>query len=657
MKLPLRSWVVAFLALACHSHPADVAPRAAHAHGAMVAGEPPVPGDVVEVTELQSALAADTTVARLIELGRSDNRVQEHLQHLCLEIGPRLTSSSNLTEACEWTKGVFASYGLTASMEQWGDFPVGFDRGPWRGGMVAPEQHDFEFNTMSWTPGTNGPARGVALAYPANETELAALAPRLAGAWLVRPPSGEGKAADGTVLFEKPAQPARDFVTKVQEALVANGGFGEVRGVPGELLHTGGNHQIDWNDLPKLVSVRVLAKDHDPLWARLVKGETVELEFDIQNTFVQGPIPQYNVIADLVGSEKPDEFVIVCGHLDSWDGAQGTVDNGTGSATTLEAARLLTKVGAQPKRTIRFILWTGEEQGLFGSEQYVKAHASELPKISAVLCHDGGTNYLSGLPVTAEIKAQLEGPLAVLTTLDPALPFEFKVMDGLTPVGSDSDVFIPLDVPGMFWEQAGRSDYDHYHHTQFDVFEAAIPEYQRHSAMVAAIGAYQVANMPELVTRQNLRAPSARRMGVQLEETKVTEVTDGSRAATAGMLVGDVILTIDGAETKTQGAITRAIREGGAKKLVKVKRGEAELELTLDWSDDPDEPRRQKQAEERAARDAARKAQREADEAAKKAKADAEQAVLDAQKTIKAANQALEPKPEESNAAAGPKRL
>ena len=215
----------------------------------------------------------------------------------------------------------------------------------------------------------------------------------------------------------------------------------------------------------------------------------------------------WNTVAEIPGSEKPEEVVIFSGHLDTWDGpgSKGTQDNGTGCAVMLEAARLLMVSGAKPKRTIRFALWTGEEQGLFGSEAYAKTHAAELPRISAVLNHDGGTNYLSGLPVTAEIKAQLEGPLAVLTTLDPAMPFEFKVMDGLTPVGSDSDVFIPLDVPGMFWEQAGRSDYEHYHHTQHDVLEAAIPEYQRHSAVVIATGALGLANLPELLTRENMK--------------------------------------------------------------------------------------------------------------------------------------------------------
>jgi hypothetical protein len=648
MKLSLRlvSLVPFVLApLACHSHESfdRREPIAAVEEVELVLE--PVLKDAVPLVE-RALAAEDDTVARLIALGRSDNRVQEHLQHLCLEIGPRLTGSTNLTTACEWTKGVFESYGLTATMERWGEFPVGFERGPWRGGMVAPETLDFEFHTMSWTPGTNGPARGPALAYPTNEEELATLTPKLAGAWLVRPPSRELKLEDGTVVFEKPEQPSREFVTKVQDALVANGGLGEVRGSNSDLLVTGGNHQITWNELPKLVSVRTTKTHHDQLWTRMTKGEAVELEFDIQNTFVEGPIPQYNVIADLVGSEQPDEFVIVCGHLDSWDGAQGTVDNGTGSATTIEAARLLTRVGARPKRTIRFILWTGEEQGIFGSEAYAKLHAAELPGISAVLCHDGGTNYLSGLPVTADMKVQLEGPLAVLTTLDPAMPFEFKVMDGLSPVGSDSDVFIPLDVPGMFWEQAGRSDYDHYHHTQHDVFEAAIPEYQRHSSIVAAVAAYQIAGMPELVTRKNMRAPSARRMGVQLDGTKVTELTPDGRAAAAGILVGDMILTIEGAEMKSQQNISRALRDGGSTKLVKLKRGETELELTLDWSTDPDEPRRLKQAEERAARESEREAQR----AAERAEREAQRAIEQAQELQKRAEEA-------AGAAAGPKSL
>ena len=131
--LPLRSpWLVSLVALsllACTSTPE---PRAAAPAARPVAVAPAAP--------------EKGALERLLELGRSDNRVQEHLQYLSLEIGPRLTSSSQLQAACEWTRERFASFGLEAQLERWGEFPVGFDRGPWRGGMVAPEAQEFVFH-------------------------------------------------------------------------------------------------------------------------------------------------------------------------------------------------------------------------------------------------------------------------------------------------------------------------------------------------------------------------------------------------------------------------------------------------------------------------------------------------------------------------------
>ena len=114
--------------------------------------------------------------------------------------------------------------------------------------------------------------------------------------------------------------------------------------------------------------------------------------------------------------------MIVGGHIDSWDGATGATDNGTGVATTLEAARILMKAGVKPRRTIRFMLWSGEEQGLLGSAAYVKAHKDLMPKISAVLVHDGGTNYLSGIGATEAMLSDFEQVFAPVKELDPKLP-------------------------------------------------------------------------------------------------------------------------------------------------------------------------------------------------------------------------------------------
>ena len=305
-------------------------------------------------------------------------------------------------------------------------------------------------------------------------------------------------------------------------------------------------------------------------------------------------MPLYNVIADLVGTEKPDEYVYVGGHIDSWDGAQGTVDNGTGVATTIEAARLLVLAGAKPKRTIRFALWSGEEQGLLGSRAYVEAHPELWPKISAVLIHDGGTNYLSGLNVTPQMQPAMEAICAPLIGLNPELDFELRVLEegrGLPGGGSDHQSFIAKGVPGFFWNQSGRSNYRHHHHTQHDNFDAAIPEYQEHSAIVAALCAFQIANQPELLERTNVNAPSGRggprrRLGARFEDTTISEVIEGGKAAEAGWKVGDVLLSIDGSEVADPREIFTEMRRGEAKKLFKLKRGEDTIESTIDFGEE-----------------------------------------------------------------------
>src|SRR5439155_19015745 len=133
--------------------------------------------------------------------------------------------------------------------------------------------------------------------------------------------------------------------------------------------------------------------DHYSLLYRLAtrpEPAVTRMEIEITNTFIPGPIAVNNTVGEIVGSEKPDECVIVGAHLDSWDLGQGALDNGTGTCVTLEAARILAKCPA-PKRTLRFILFTGEEQGLHGSKEYVKQHQDDMAHTSACLVHDSGT--------------------------------------------------------------------------------------------------------------------------------------------------------------------------------------------------------------------------------------------------------------------------
>jgi hypothetical protein len=533
------------------------------------------------------SISDDPVIAAIVEEGLRRSEAEDHLRHLTRAIGPRLTSSHALMDAERWAVEEFAALGLDARLEHWGDYPVGFDRGPATGGMVSPTAVPFDFTTAAWSPGISGPARGRALAMPSSIRELESAvktdAKSFSASWIVvpRPPEERAKRMDA------------ETTERIEAALAEQGILGYViadRDAAGELVHTSGRHEIEWGALPDAVRVRLRGDQHDDLLARMGKGEKVELEFSIDNRFFRGPVRQHNVVADLIGSERPDEFVIVGGHLDSWDGAEGAVDNATGVATTLEAARLLVKSGAQPRRTIRFMLWSGEEQGLFGSRAYVKEHPELLDKISAVLVHDGGTNYLGGLNVTPEMHAQLSDVLDPLTKLAPdTMPFELRLTDHLRPGSSDHDSFLAAGVPGFFWVQKGRSQYRCMHHTQLDVFEAGIDDYQRHSAVVVATGAYRIANADALVTRENALPANQRTLDCEHDWAKIEAVPKTGHARKAGLRPGDVITAVNGEPVSTSSRVRRLLNEGEPKKVLSIRRGKKRFEVTIDYTDDPAE--------------------------------------------------------------------
>jgi hypothetical protein len=533
----------------------------------------------------------DPIVQKIVELGHTDSRVQDHLRHLTREIGPRLPSSHNMMEAERWTKGQLESWGLKAWLEHWGDLPVGFDRGPQSGGLVAPEQIAYDFTTPAWSPGAFGPVRGPAVVAPQSTKELKALKGRLEGAWVIHP-------------HHKPGEgPNEKTLRRLEKALAKAGVAGHVvraRDKKGQLVHTGGSSRTKWADLPKEVRVVLRADQHRDLLARLAGGQEVELEFSIDNRLFRGPVPQHNVIADIKGSEKPDEYVIVSGHLDSWDGAEGALDNGTGVATTMEAARLLMAAGARPKRTIRFILWSAEEAGLRGSRGYVEKHKDTLDKVSAVLVHDGGTNYLSGLGVTPEMMEQMQEVFAPVMKLDPKRPFELEPVEAMRGGGSDHGPFVRAGVPGFFWRQSGESNYRCIHHTQLDTFDEVIPEYQRHSAMVVAIAAYNLANLDDLLDRENSKPFGRRDAGVDLDDLTVKKLEKNGKAKKAGWRVGDVVVEVDGKEIKSRWGLYRGVMRGEPRKEVKLKRGKRTVDTVIDFSDDPAE---KEKAERRAQRE------------------------------------------------------
>jgi Zn-dependent M28 family amino/carboxypeptidase len=297
----------------------------------------------------------------------------------------------------------------------------------------------------------------------------------------------------------------------LRDAIAGAGIHGAVYPSRNELCITSGSWQNKtFESHPMDVQVMVRKSDMDKIMANLDANKPVMLEFNINQKFVKGPIENFNVVADIPGTERPNEIVIVSGHLDSWDGpgSQGALDNGTGSCTAMEAARILMAAKAKPKRTIRFILWTGEEQGLFGSAGYVRDHAAEMANISAVLVDDGGTNYQGGYQGVASQKEIMEAAFGPVVAAFPDMPQKFGVSERMPRGGgSDHASFNAVGVPGFFTNETGRSDYNFVHHTQHDSYEKAIPEYLVQSSTNHAAVSYYIACLPGLLPRQQAQTP------------------------------------------------------------------------------------------------------------------------------------------------------
>lgn len=557
----------------------------------------------------RAPISDDPVIEAIVELAQLDSQVDDHLAALAVEIGPRLTGSPQLTEAELWAVDQFESWGLTVVREQWGEFPVRFERGKSSGEVVRPSRRELEFGTWAWTPGTHArdgleagaPVRGQALRYPIDAASLRAIKPYLRGAWIMVP---------HRVAW--PDKQLREQIDRAFERAPIAGIVYAAGDAEDTRIVTWGRHALDPAKLPTRVEIHLRGDQHHELLALMDAGQFVELEFGVANRLDAGPVPVFNVIAELTGDALPNERVVVGGHLDSWDGASGAVDNATGVATTMEAARLIAaacaRTGQLPRRSLSFQLWSGEEQGLLGSKAWVQAHGDLLPGISAVLVHDEGTNYLSGLSVTPEQYAAMTSVVEPITKLAPeAMPFALRVVEGLPFEPSDSTPFLQAGVPAFFWAQSGRSDYERYHHTQYDHVDAVIDEYQRHSALVVAIAAWQLAELDAPLSRTHLQELSRRMLGVVLEQTTITGLAPDGVAARAGVRVGDRIVEIDGFPVADLDALSEALQRGAARKRIVVERAAGEgaverVELECDWSDEPDEAERELRRADRRAR-------------------------------------------------------
>ena len=238
--------------------------------------------------------------------------------------------------------------------------------------------------------------------------------------------------------------------------------------------------------------VSMTAEDQGQLERYVAAGLKPRARFNIQNTFTNGPVESANVVGEIRGRENPEQIFVVGAHLDSWDLSEGSTDNGTGSASVLAAADAIVRSGMKPRRTIRFVLFTGEEQGLDGSFAYIKQHKAELGNHLGDLVLDNGQGPVSDF--------QLGGREDLIESFEPfsksiANIRETKVDDKVES-GTDTLPFSMAGLPGINMDQ-DSPDYKYTHHSAADALEAVKPEVLTQNATLMALAAFWIADRPE----------------------------------------------------------------------------------------------------------------------------------------------------------------
>jgi cyclophilin family peptidyl-prolyl cis-trans isomerase/FKBP-type peptidyl-prolyl cis-trans isomerase len=435
----------------------------------------------------------DPVVDKIINFGTTDNKVMEYIDFLTNRFGDRLTGSDGYYSACIWAVNTMRSWGMMAEMQEAGEMPVGFNRGPWFGKMVTPKEITLDFGTPSYTAGTKGRQKGQVLISPATIEEFWTVRDSIKGAWILIDGVNSGWPRDRGGESE--------LIRLIREA----GALGTIQlsTFPIRLLF---NKVDSWEKLPTLPDIKLIDKQYNEIKEMVTEGEKVELEFDIRNYFRPGPVKYHNVIGWIPGSQFPDEYVILGGHLDGFDGGSGAIDNASGATVALEAARLILAAGGKPKRTVMVELWAAEEYGLLGSAAWVKQNPDKLPRISAVFNRDGGTNCISGLSVPKNMMADFQEVIKPVLGMNPKYPFELT--ERTKPVrkggrgGTDTFSFLQKEVPAFGFSTKGEQVYGRTWHTTLDTYNEIIPAYEEYSSLVTAVVAYGVANLDHLLNRE-----------------------------------------------------------------------------------------------------------------------------------------------------------
>ena len=470
---------------------------------------------------------ADPIVKKIIEIGKKDNRTMKHLDVLTNRFGGRPIGSAAYDNAAEWAGSKFKEWGMQVEYDEAGTLAVGFNRGPWFGKMTSPKSMHLHFATPSYSSGTHGRQIGHAVLEPQNDDQFKRMRKKLNGAWvlLIPPELDEEELEKRKKMTREERRELGDLERKEAKAKLKKLEEAGILGVISSAkvpINATYNRDVkewkSWDELPTTCDIKLDEHQFAEIKQMVIERKRVELEFDIRNYFKMGPVKYHNVIGVIPGTEYPDEYVIMGGHLDSFDVATGAVDDGSGVTPAMEAARLIMATGNKPKRTILVCLWAGEEFGILGAGHWVEKYKDRLPKISNMFNRDGGPTVITGISVSEAMWDDMEKICQPLNDINPDFPFEMikrKPRErSKRPGGTDSSVFSMNWVPTMGFRTEDPKGYDFSYreiwHTENDYYQKSIPEYQEHTSIVTAVVVYGIANLDHLLSREGYYLPDSK---------------------------------------------------------------------------------------------------------------------------------------------------
>ncbi|MGM1054543.1 MAG: M20/M25/M40 family metallo-hydrolase [Bacteroidota bacterium] len=481
------------------------------------------------------AQETDQVIENIIKEANENSQLESLGHQLMDVIGPRLVGTPEMKQAHDWAVSTYEGWGISAENQQWGEWR-GWERGITHIDLIEPRVRSLSGMQLAWSPGTKKPviAEVVLLPEAQDSAAFAKVMSQVKGKLvMISMPQMTGRpdynweefATEKS--FEK-MRANREEQTTAWRERIRNTGYNG-RNLPEALENAGavGIITLNWSrgfgankvfsaSTKKIPTIDLSLEDYGMVYRLVESGNKPKLRIVAESKEL-GAVPAFNTIATIKGTEKPEEYIILSAHFDSWDGATGATDNGTGTLVMMEAMRILKKMYPNPKRTIIAGHWGSEEQGLNGSRAYVKDNPEIVDNVQALFNQDNGTGRVVSLSGGGFLHAY-DYLGRWLEAVPEEISGEIETNFPGTPAGGGSDYasFVAAGAPAFSLSSLSWSYWNYTWHTNLDTYDKIVFDDVRNNAILTAILAYKASEDPERTSREKSVLPVSRRTGEQM---------------------------------------------------------------------------------------------------------------------------------------------